>query len=312
MGRVDFEGRTAPFRRELLALCYRMSGSNHDAEDLLQETMIRAWRAFDRYDETRASLRTWLYRIATNTCLTELENRGRRPLPSGLVASGDDPEGPLRKGAEVPWLQPFPDDPATVAEERGTLRLALIAALQFLPAKQRAVLILRDVLAWSAAETAEVLQLTPAATNSALQRARTKLKETGLAEEDVLEPDDPKCVDFLNRYIAAFERADVAAFTDLLTEDVLLEMPPFYNWFRGREYHLRFVARVFRLRGTDWRVHQIAANGQPGIAVYRGDGDGGYVLHTLHVFTVTAAGISHNHTFQDDGVFAAFKLAGTA
>jgi RNA polymerase sigma-70 factor (ECF subfamily) len=302
---ADFEVRTAPFQRELLAHCYRMAGSVHDAEDLLQETLVRAWRAFDRYDETRASLRTWLYRIATNTCLTELENRGRRPLPSGLVARGDDPEAPLVKGAEVPWLQPFPDvmtrtdpnDPATVVIERGSLRLALIAALQFLPAKQRAVLILREVLAWSAAETAETLQLTTAAVNSALQRARAKLDEVELVEDDVLEPDDPKCVDFVNRYIEAFERADVAAFTDLLAEDVLLEMPPFYNWFIGRDDHLRFVARVFASRGTDWRVLPIAANGQAGIAVYRGDGEGVHRIHTLHVFTITAAGITHNRVF---------------
>ena len=314
---ADFEARTAPFHRELLAHCYRMAGSVHDAEDLVQETLVRAWRAFDRFDETRASLRTWLYRIATNICLTELESRGRRPLPSGLVARGDDPEAPLVRGEEVALLQPFPDamtrsdpnDPATVVVQRGSLRLALIAALQFLPAKQRAALILRDVLAWSAAEVGEALQLTPAAVNSALQRARTKLAEVDLAEDDVLEPDDPKCVEIVNRYIQAFERADVAAFADLLAEDVVLEMPPFYNWFVGREDHLRFVARVFELRGTDWRVLPIAANGQAGIAVYRGDGEGGHRLHTLHVFTVTTAGITHNRVFQDDQVFAAFELS---
>jgi RNA polymerase sigma-70 factor (ECF subfamily) len=297
---ADFEVRTSPFRRELLAHCYRMAGSVHDAEDLLQETLIRAWRAFDRYDETRASLRTWLYRIATNTCLTELENRGRRPLPSGLVARSDDPDGPLVKGEEVPWLQPFPDDPET------------IAALQFLPAKQRAVLILRDVLAWSAAETAEALQVTPAAVNSALQRARTKLDEVGLVEDDVLEPDDPKSQEIVKRYIEAFERADVAAFAELLAQDVVLEMPPFVNWFIGRDDHLRFVAGVFERRGTDWRVLPIAANGQAGIAVYRGDGEGAHRLHTLHVFTITSAGITHNRVFQDEQVFAAFSLARTA
>ena len=125
----------------------------------------------------------------------------------------------------------------------------------------------------------------------------------------MLEPDDPKCVDFVNRYIEAFERADVAAFTDLLAEDVLLEMPPFYNWFVGRDDHLRFVARVFASRGTDWRVLPIASNGQAGIAVYRGDGEGVHRIHTLHVFTITAAGITHNRVFQDDQVFAAFGLS---
>jgi RNA polymerase sigma-70 factor (ECF subfamily) len=308
-GGVTFEARTAPYRRELLQHCYRMSGSIHDAEDLLQETLIRAWRAFDQYDETRASLRTWLYRIATNTCLTELESRTRRPLPSGLVARGEDPEGPLVRGEEIPWLQPFPEDPATVVGARGSLRLALVAALQFLPAKQRAVLILRDVLDWSAAEVATALETTPAAVNSALQRARAKLADTGLAEDDVLEPDDPRSREYVAKYIEAFEKADVAALANLLAADVVLEMPPFYNWYLGREDYLRFVARVFELRGSDWRVFPIAANGQSGIAVYRGDGEGRYRLHTLHVFTVTAAGISRNRVFQDDAIFAAFGLS---
>jgi RNA polymerase sigma-70 factor (ECF subfamily) len=184
----------------------------------------------------------------------------------------------------------------------------LIAALQFLPAKQRAVLILREVLDWSAAEIAAELELTPAAVNSALQRARAKLAETGLVEEDVLEPDDPRSREIVDKYIVAFEKADVAAFAELLAADVVLEMPPFYNWYAGREDHLRFVARVFALRGTDWRVVPIAANGQAGIAVYRGDGEV-HRLHTLHVFTITAAGITHNRTFQDDAIFAAFGLA---
>lgn len=310
---MTFEARTAPYRRELLQHCYRMAGSVHDAEDLLQETMLRAWRAFDRYDENRASLRTWLYRIATNTCLNELEGRGRRPLPSGLVAEGEDPAGLLIRGDEVLWLQPFPADPAAVVGRRGSLRLALIAALQFLPAKQRAALILKDVLDWSAVEIATALDITPAAVNSALQRARAKLTDTGLTEDDVLEPGDPRSVELVEKYIAAFEEADVAAFADLLTADVVLEMPPFYNWFAGRENHLRFVAGVFERRGTDWRVVPITANGQAGIAVYRGDGEGAHTLHTLHVFTVTTtgdlAGISHNRVFQDEQVFAAFGLA---
>jgi len=305
---VTFEARTAPYRQELLQHCYRMSGSIHDAEDLLQETLVRAWRAYDRYDETRASLRTWLYRIATNTCLNELEKRSRRPLPSGLVARGEDPEAALVRGEEVPWLQPFPADPATVVGERGSLRLALIAALQFLPAKQRAVLILREVLDWSAAEVAAALEITPAAVNSALQRARTKLAEAGLAEGDVLETGDPRSREIVDKYIAAFEKADVSALASLLTADVVLEMPPFYNWYAGRDDYLRFVARVFAQRGTDWRVLPVAANVQPGIALYRGDGQGAHRLHTLHVITVTALGISHNRVFSDDDLFAAFGL----
>jgi RNA polymerase sigma-70 factor (ECF subfamily) len=312
----EFELRVEPFRRELLVHCYRMLGSVQDAEDLLQDTLVRAWRAFDRYDERKASLRTWLYRIATNTCLTALESRTRRPLPSGLVGPGDNPEAPLVRGEEVAWLQPFPDsllpggadDPATVVASRGSLRLALIAAIQFLPAKQRAVLIFRDVLDWSAAEVAEALDLTPAAVNSALQRARAKLAELGVGEDDVLEPDDPASRDFVNRYIRAFEATDVRALTALLTEDVLLEMPPFLNWFRGRDDYRRFIARIFALRGTDWRVLPLTANGQAGVAVYCGDDGGVHHLHTLHVLTVTAAGITHNRVFQDATVFAAFDL----
>ncbi len=306
-GEADFAVRVEPYRRELMVHCYRMLGSVHDAEDLLQDTLVRAWRAFDGYDESRASLRTWLYRIATNACLNALDKARGRPLPSGLVAAGEDPEAPLVRGEEVPWLQPFPDAllPERIAEDRSTLRLALIAAMQLLPPRQRAVLMLRDVLDFPAAETARILELTPAAVNSALQRARAGVKNVG--EDDVLEPDDPACRATVDRYIAAFEHADLDAFTALLTADVVLEMPPFLNWFAGRDDHLRFVARVFALRGTDWRVEPLAANRQPGIAVYRGE-DGTYKLHTIHVFTVTAAGISHNRVFQDDEVFAAFGL----
>lgn len=218
----------------------------------------------------------------------------------------------------VPWLQPFPDgmlqqsgdDPATTVVARGSLRLALIAALQYLPPRQRSVLIFRDVLGWTAAEVAQALQITPAAVNSALQRARAKLAAIGVGEDDVLEPNDPASRRLVDRYIKAFETADLDAFTELLTEDVVLEMPPFLTWFAGRADSLGFFARVFATRGTDWKVLPIAANGQPGIAVYRGDGSGTYALHTLHVFSITPAGlVSHNRVYQLDEVFAAFGLA---
>src|SRR3984885_5823361 len=177
----DFTSSTGQFRGELLAHCYRMLGSAEEAEDLVQETYLRAWRSFDGF-EGRASVRTWLYRIATNVCLTAIERRGRRPLPSGLGGPTLDPETPLLPAPEVPWLQPFPDallsgageDPAAVAASRAGIRLAWVAALQQLSARQRAILIFRDVLEWPAAQAAELLGTTTTAVNSGLRRARAQ------------------------------------------------------------------------------------------------------------------------------------------
>src|SRR6202034_1421620 len=186
----DFARLTEPFRPELLAHCYRMLGSVHDAEDQVQETLIRAWRSYGDF-EGRSSVRTWLYRIATNACLRALENSSRRPLPSGLGAPGDDPAAPAGpERAEIPWLQPMPDvlvsagpaDPSAIVTSRASMRLALIAALQYLPPRQRAVLILRDVLDWRAAEVAELLGVTTIAVNGMLQRARARLAEGGPAQ----------------------------------------------------------------------------------------------------------------------------------
>jgi RNA polymerase sigma-70 factor, ECF subfamily len=308
----DFTVQTDPFRRELLAHCYRMLGSSHDAEDLLQETLLRAWRAYDQYDPSRAALRTWLYRIATNACLTALEQRSRRPLPSGLGPPGDDPDQPLIRGEEVPWLQPIPDamlgDPADVLLSQGSLRLAFVAALQFLPARQRAVLILREVLDWPAADVAAALDMTTAAVNSALQRARARLGEAGLAEDQIDQPADPGQRAQVERYAVAFEHADLAALEKLLTDDAVLEMPPFLTWYAGREPYIRFIARVFTRRGTDWRMVPAHANRQPALAAYTRAQDGGYALNTLQVFTVTASGISRNTAFQDQDLFASFGL----
>ena len=312
----DFGRRIDPHRRELLAHCYRMLGSVHDAEDLVQETMLRAWRSRDQYDEGRASVRTWLYRIATNACLTALQGKGRRPLPSGLGGPSDDPTEPLTPGREVSWLQPFPDallgdhdDPAAVLAARGSMRLALIAALQFLPARQRAVVILRDVLDYSAAETAVILETTATAVNSSLQRARARLGAVAPLEDELDEPADAARRELLDRYVAAFENADVAQLTRLLTDDAVLEMPPMTNWYAGRENYGRFIARVFALRGTDWRMISDNANGQPALIAYvRGD-DGAYHLHTFQVFTVGASGITRCTVFQDQDVFEIFGLA---
>jgi len=308
----DFEVRTGPHRRELLVHCYRMLGSVHEAEDGVQETFLRAWRAWDRYDGRTASVRTWLYKIATNVCLTALEGKARRPLPSGLGMPNGDPDSPLVADFEVAWLQPFPDgrldDPAGRVVRRGSLRLALIAAMQLLPAKQRAVLILRDVLEFSAAEVARLLDTSAAAVNSALQRARAGLAGAGPAEDEITEPDDGSVRRTVERYVRAFEAADVDGLVALLSEDAVLEMPPVPLWLHGRSDYGRFMRRLYGMRGTAWRVVPALANTQPAMAAYCGDADGTYRLHTLQVFTVRGAQVTRTVVFQDPQVFSAFDL----
>jgi RNA polymerase sigma-70 factor (ECF subfamily) len=312
----DFAYRAEPFRHELLVHCYRMLGSVQEGEDLVQETLLRAWRARDRYDAGRASLRTWLYRIATNACLTALAGKERKVLPSGFVGPNDDPEAPFAFAHEVPWLQPFPNsllgaeaaDPARILTDRASLRLALIAALQYLPPRQRAILILRDVLDWSAAETAAALDTTTAAVNSGLQRARARLTAVAPDEDRLAEPTAPEARALLDRYIAAFEAADVAALTGLLTADAVMEMPPALNWYVGRVAYARFMDRLFVMCGTAWRMLPTIANDQPAVGAYLRDPDGVYRAHTLQVFTVTGAAISRNVVFYDSALFALFGL----
>jgi RNA polymerase sigma-70 factor (ECF subfamily) len=301
---VDFE----PYRGELVAYCYRMLGSFHEAEDLVQETMLRAWKARDRYDSTRASVRTWLYRIATNACLTALEGRARRPLPSGLGAPSDDPGAPLTPASDIPWLQPFPDARVEL-EVRADLRLALVAAMQVLPPKQRAVLVLREVLQFSAAEVAAQLRTTVPAVNSALQRARVALADVARPDE-VGEPDDPDVRAVIHRYVRAFEAADVPALVRLLTDEAVLEMPPLPLWYRGSGPYGLFMHRVFEMRGTAWGMRRLTANEQPALAAYAPDPDGGHRLHTLQVLTVTGGRIARNVVFADPRVFEAFDLPG--
>jgi RNA polymerase sigma-70 factor (ECF subfamily) len=308
-----FDRLVEPFRTELLAYCYRMLGSAHDAEDLVQDTYLRAWRAREQYDETRSSLRTWLYRIATNACLTALAVNGRRPLPSGTVAASD-PLGPLVPGENVAWLQPLPDsllaagDPARAVLDRSSLRLAFVAALQHLSARQRGALILREVLSFSASEAAEILGTTVGSVNSSLQRARSRVKEAGIRPERLSEPSAAEQRAWVDRYMKAFEQADIEGLKRLLTEDVVMEMPPMVNWFAGPGNYGLFMEWVFEKAGTDWRLKAVAANGQPGFAAYRRAADG-YELHTLQIFTVTAEGISRNSVFQDAEIFASFGLA---
>jgi len=315
----DFTSVTGPFRGELLAHCYRMLGSPEEAEDLVQETYLRAWRSYDRF-EGRSSVRTWLYRIATNACLTAIERRRRRPLPSGLGGPAEDPEAPLAAGPEVPWLQPFPDvllageqvDPAAVAVSRAGIRLALVAALQYLSARQRAMLILRDVLEWPAAEVADLLGTTTTAVNSGLRRARAQLAQALPAEDEVAEPAEPDRRALLDRFAAAVENADATALAALLQADVALEMPPVLAWFSGRRAVLRVIALHLLTGRGQLRLVPVMANGQPAFAVYQREPDEGYHAHAVLVPTVTATpagtGIARIVAFQNPGLFASFGL----
>jgi len=309
----EFIEQAAPFRAELIAHCYRMLGSVHDAEDLVQETYLRGWRGYDAFEQ-RAALRTWLYRIATTACLRALENRARRVLPAGLGDASVDPDVSLDGGGGFhDWLEPIPDDlmlqtPETAFTARQSVRLAVMTAMQELPARQRAVLILRDVVQFSSAEVAELLETTPAAVNSALQRARAHLAEVAPSEESAAEPDDPGRRDLLDRYCAAFENADMAALTELLQTDVKLEMPPVPIWFTGRDAVTRFLAaRAFTTAG-DMVLIPTAANGQPAVAEYRRAADQVLRAHSIHVITVGATGIAALTVFLDPALFPAFGL----
>jgi RNA polymerase sigma-70 factor (ECF subfamily) len=310
----DFLAVTGQYRRELLAHCYRMLGSVHEAEDLVQETYLRAWRSYHGF-EGRSSLRTWLYRIATNVCLTALDSRKRRPMPTGLGAPSAHPDDPLVELGEVLWLEPVPDamvggdphDPATIVAGRASVRLALIAALQQLPPRQRAVLVLREVLRLRAAEVAEMLDTSVAAVNSSLQRARAQLEAAGLTEEDVVEPDDPRQRELLDRYARAIEAKDVAAIVEVFTADVVWEMPPFSAWFRGPDAIARLIATHCPAEAGELRLLPTEANGQPAYAVYRLTKEG-WTPFQLHVLAITDGRVSHVAAFFDLSLFATFGL----
>jgi RNA polymerase sigma-70 factor (ECF subfamily) len=309
----DFIEQAAPFRAELIAHCYRMLGSVHDAEDLVQETYLRGWRGYQAFEE-RAALRTWLYRIATTACLRALQNRARRVLPAGLGDSSNDPDTSLdgHAGAHQ-WLEPIPDTlmletPETAVTVRHSVRLAVMTALHELPVRQRAVLILRDVVQFSAAEVAELLETTPAAVNSSLQRARARLAEVAPTEEDAAEPGDAQRRELLDRYCAAFENADMAALAELLRADVKLEMPPLAVWFTGRDTVMRFLAARAFTKAGDIVMVQTAANAQPAVAEYRRNADGVMRAHSIHVLTMGAAGIAAITVFLDPALFSAFDL----
>jgi RNA polymerase sigma-70 factor (ECF subfamily) len=307
----DFVRATEPCRRALLAHCYRMLGSADEAEDVVQETYLRAWRGYGDF-EGRSSVRSWLFRIATNACLTALEQRGRRALPSGLGGPASDPDappGPAEPG--IAWLEPFPDalvtpeseDPAAIVAAREWLRLALIASLQYLPARQRAVLLLREVLGFPAAEVAEMLGTSTASVKSALQRARARLDEVSPAPERVIEPSEPRARELLGQYIAGFENADVAALEKALRADAAIEMVGSRTWFSGRATCLRYLAHVIGAPG-DWRMTPVVANGQPAaVAAYQGSAYG------LGVLTVAPDGIARVTVFGGGpGLAARFGL----
>jgi RNA polymerase sigma-70 factor, ECF subfamily len=306
----EFTRETEPFRRELLAHCYRMLGSAHDAEDIVQETYLRAWRGYAEF-ENRSSVRTWLYRIATNACLTALAHGSRRMLPSGLGAPADDPRAEPVPAPDVAWLQAIPDawidDPATVVASRESLRLALVASLQHLPAQQRAVLLLREVLAFPAAEVATMLEISVAAVKSALQRARTRMKDVAPIADDVIEPTEPRARALLEKYMAAFENADTALLEEALRHDAALEMVGSRTWFAGRATCLPYLAGVLGVQG-DWRMVAIAANGQPAAAAYRRDEDGALRAFGIAVLDVTATGIARIIVFGDPGLVTLFGL----
>jgi RNA polymerase sigma-70 factor, ECF subfamily len=313
----DFLTLADPYRRELLAHCYRMLGSVHDAEDLVQETYLRAWRAYDRF-EGRSSLRTWLYKIATRTCLTALESRGRRPMPTGLGTPGSDAGDPLVDQPEVPWLEPVPDamvgadssDPASIVTSRESIRLALVAALQHLPPKQRAVLILREVLDWRAAEVAEMLGTTTAAVNSALQRARAQLDQVSPTEDQVVEPTATDQRELLDRWVTAFENKDIPAIVELFTKDAVWEMPPFIGWYQGADNIGRLIDTQCPANGPgDMKLIPTSANGQPAFGLYmRSPEDGVYRPFQLPVLTLRGDRVAHVATFFDLSLFATFGL----
>jgi RNA polymerase sigma-70 factor (TIGR02960 family) len=310
----EFERLTTPFRRELFAHCYRMLGSVQDAEDLVQETYVRAWRAYDRF-EGRSTLRVWLYKIATMACLTALETRRRRPLPSDLRPASKDPSQPL--GATEPtlaWLEPVPDalvsspfaDPGAVVDTNASVRLAFIAALQTLSARQRAVLILRDVLAWRAAEVAELLDTTTDAVNSTLRRARAQLQRSNLNEHELVDPVEAELRAIVDRYVDAFENADVDALVELLRADVELEMPPTPTWFTGRDAVVGFLGTRIMRAPRLWHMVPTRANGQAALVIYERGPDGD-VAHGVKLLTFIGNRIARITIFNDPKLVPYFE-----
>ncbi|MCV2490935.1 sigma-70 family RNA polymerase sigma factor [Geodermatophilus sp. YIM 151500] len=320
IGRADqLDPRLLEHRRELTGYCYRMLGSAFDAEDAVQETMVRAWRSIGGF-EGRSALRSWLYRIATNVCLDALSGRQRRALPMDLSGTPSPPVESSLAGRRpgTAWVEPVLDrqvlpedgDPAERAVLRESIRLAFVSALQLLPPKQRAVLLLREVLRWRAEEVASLLDTTVAAVNSALQRARATLADAGGRPEP--RPLDDDTADLLARYVDAFERYDIDAFVRLLRDDATQHMPPFEMWLRGAgDIGAWMLGPGAGCRGS--RVVATTANGSPAVAQWRPRADGGFEPWALHVLEVDAGRVGHISSFLefDNQLFARLGLPAT-
>jgi len=313
-----FEQLIEPYRRQILVHCYRILGSFEDAEDMLQETLLRVWKRLDSF-EGRSSLRAWLYKVATNASLDALDSRRVRGLPKELYARGDPTQPLPPPSQEVNWVEPLPDEwidgqpdiyPEARYEVRESITLAFIAALQKLPGRQRAVLLLCDVMGWSSTEAAEILDMTPAAINSALQRARETLKQG----ERKTRPSrlNEQLSTLLARYVAAWETADSAALIAVLREDVALTMPPLPVWFGGHTDIQTFLDG-FLFRSMDpfkVRLEAVSANGSPAFAIYQMDQEGIYRAAALHILTIENGQIAEINDFLtfDDQLFSRFHL----
>ena len=304
---AELELQLEQHRSELVAYCYRMLASPFEAEDAVQETFLRAWRGFDRF-EGRAAVRSWLYRIATNVCLDMLQGRERRALPMDLGPAREPIEANLNVPSEVTWIQPIPD-PEETAIARETVKLAFVAALQHLPARQRAVLILSEVLRWKASEVAELLETSVASVNSALQRARATLDASEMALSDTSPALEGADAELLARYVTAFEEYDMDALTSLIQEDATQSMPPYDLWLRGRDdIFAWWLGPGIACRGS--RVIPTgSANGSPAFGQYKPSSEGGYEAWALQVLELAGGKIVELTFFlETETIFPLFGL----
>jgi RNA polymerase sigma-70 factor (ECF subfamily) len=319
--REDFQIAAESYRRELQVHCYRILGSIHESEDAVQDTMLRAWRGFDSF-EGRSSLRSWLYRIATNVCLNMLEKRSnaRRTLPE--LHGSPAMRVPATQSSDIPWLEPYPDtelegivdsepEPQARYEQREAMQLAFIAAIQYLPGRQRAALLLHDVVGWSAAETGAILDMSLVAVNSALQRARETLKKhrptDGPSEREITT--EQKRV-LLDRYVRAWEKQDLDGLIALMKEDAVLSMPPWSEWYRGRDAIRAVFAWAWKeMPFGGYRLFETSANGQPAFGLYAvGRGDSKPRAHAIQVLKVEGDSISSLTYFLKPELFRSFGL----